>query len=122
MYELFQWCVAQSILTVLLGFARRNIFIALVFHQWLEGIGLGAMISIANFKMWKCESASQILGFTDQAIRSLTSGDAGLHSLPTTLLFFLFFFVTVALGLARIFKASCLDRLLPYCLLLQRGP
>lgn len=31
----------------------RNIMIALCFHQLLEGIGLGAILSIANFSMLK---------------------------------------------------------------------
>eukprot|EP00983_Pelagomonas_calceolata_P111347 1159773-Pelagomonas_calceolata.AAC.5 len=33
--------------------AHRNILIAMVFHQWLEGIGLGALIAIADFGLLK---------------------------------------------------------------------
>ena len=33
----------------------RNIYIALCFHELLEGVGLGTFIAMANYPLWKGE-------------------------------------------------------------------
>ncbi|KAF5827908.1 zinc-nutrition responsive transporter [Dunaliella salina] len=61
MAHMFEFgCVVHSVIIgILLGILNkdypqaRNMLIALTFHQWLEGIGLGAMISVANFGLLK---------------------------------------------------------------------
>ena len=50
---------------------NRNVMIALVFHQWLEGIGLGAMVSIADFRAWKGERENEEITLLPLLLTSL---------------------------------------------------